>query len=175
MTNPERNVGSEVIGEWFEAHYRALVRFLRRRLHSGHGEIEDLAQETFMRMLRVDRSELIRDPRAYLHQVAANVLLEWRLRARQQRPHSSSAIDDLEAAESIEDRADHEQHGRQLNLAVRELPKMSQAVLILRWQHDLTNEQIALRLGITRRMVKRHLESSYVQLRDRLSRTLRED
>jgi len=175
MTAPERTPGSELVGEWFESHYRSLVRFLGRRLHTGHGEVEDLAQEAFMRMLRVDRTELVRNPQGYLHQVAANVLLEWRLRARQQRPHSSTAVEDLVVPESIEDAADREQRGHYMRLALRELPPLCQAVLMLRWQQDLTNEEIAARLGVTRRVVKRHLEIGYAQLRDRLSKILRHE
>jgi len=159
-----------LVGDLFDGQYKRLVRFLARRLGWHASELEDLAQEAFLRLLRIERTELIRNPQAYLHQVAANVLLEWRLRARQQRPHSSEATGSLPAEESVEELADIAVTRRLMQRALRELPPLCQAVLLLRSQEDLSNEQIAERLGVTRRMVKRHLEIGYAQLRDRLSR-----
>jgi RNA polymerase sigma factor (sigma-70 family) len=158
------------LGDWFDHYHHRLIRFLARRLGGNAAEVEDLAQEAFLRLLRVERRELIRNPSAYLHQVAANVLLEWRLRARQQRPHSSDALGTLEAEGSVEDQAAAHLTRRLMQQALRELPPLCQSVLLLRSRDELSNEQIAERLGITRRMVKRHLEIGYAQLRDRLAR-----
>lgn len=158
-----------LVADWFSGHYRHLVKFLSRRL-GAHAEVEDLAQEAFLRLLRVERAELIRNPHAYLNQVAANVLLEWRLRARQQRPHSSHALESLTVDESLEDEIAQQSTTRLMREAVRELTPLCQAVVLLRSQQDLTNEQIAARLGISRRVVKRHIEIAYAQLRDRLVR-----
>lgn len=160
---------SDPIAGWFGDHYRRLVRFLARRAGGHESEIEDLAQEAFLRLLRVDRTELIRNPSAYLHQVAGNVLIEWRLRARQQRPHSSEALQSLEAEGSVEEQAAAHVTRRLMQQELRELPPLCQAALMLRAQEDLSNQQIAERLGVTRRMVKRYLEIGYAQLRDRLS------
>jgi RNA polymerase sigma-19 factor, ECF subfamily len=168
MTDPLPNAG--LVGALFDGQYKRLVRFLARRLGPNGAEVEDLAQEAFLRLLRIERTELIRNPQAYLHQVAANVLLEWRLRARQQRPHTSEGTDFLPGEESPEEQASAHVTRRLMQRVLRELPPLCQAVLLLRSQEDLSNEQIAERLGITRRMVKRHLEISYAQLRDRLSR-----
>jgi RNA polymerase sigma factor (sigma-70 family) len=171
--SPVAEPRNAAIAEWFDGYHQRLVRFLARRMGGQAAEVEDLAQEAFLRLLRVDRKELIRNPSAYLHQVAANILLEWRLRARQQRPHSSEALGLLEAEDSVEDQAATHLTQRLIQGALRELPPLCQSVLLLRSRDELSNEEIAERLGITRRMVKRHLEIGYAQLRDRLSRVRR--
>ena len=43
-------------------------------------EVQDLAQEVFLRLLRVSNPDLVRHPRAYMLRVAINVLQEWRRR-----------------------------------------------------------------------------------------------
>jgi RNA polymerase sigma-70 factor (ECF subfamily) len=168
VNDPNTQVSSPA-GALFQDSYARLVRFLTRRL-GLHAEIEDLAQEAFLRLLRIDRMDLIRNPQAYLHQVAANVLLEWQLRARQSRPHSSEALEWLEAEGTPEHDAEAHVAGKRMNKALRELPPICQSVLMLRAREDLSNEEIAVRLGVTRRVVKRHLETGYAFLRDRLGR-----
>lgn len=159
-----------LVGDWFGEHYPQLVRFLARRAGARGTQIEDLAQEAFLRLLRVERAELIRHPRAYLYQVATNVLLEWRLRASERQPHSSEPLDGLVTEESAEEAAGVEQMARLVRQELQALPAMCQAVLMLRAQSEFDNQQIAERLGISRRMVKRHLELGYALLRTRLSR-----
>ncbi len=51
----------------------------------GHGavsgaDVNDVAQEVFLRLLRYDRAELIEYPQAYLFKMAANVANEWAIR-----------------------------------------------------------------------------------------------
>src|SRR5262249_57323704 len=58
-----------------------LVRFIARRLRSA-AEARDLAHEAYVRLLRVKRRDLIRDPQAYLYRIAANVLYEFELKKK---------------------------------------------------------------------------------------------
>src|ERR1700721_1445913 len=61
--------------EWRQRWNRSLFQFLRRRVRSSV-DVQDLAQETYLRLLRVDLTE-VRKPLAYLLQVASHVALEW--------------------------------------------------------------------------------------------------
>jgi DNA-directed RNA polymerase specialized sigma24 family protein len=42
-------------------------------------------------------------------------------------------------------------------------------VIFLKLREDMTNDEIAAHLGITRRMVKRHLALGYAELRARMT------
>src|SRR6202790_5047322 len=70
---------------------RSLLQFLGRRVRAAV-DIEDLAQETYLRLLRARDLREVRNPQAYLLRVASHVLIEWR--DRQPRPESLVEMDD---------------------------------------------------------------------------------
>lgn len=155
------------IAAWFDRYHDQLLRFLARGL-SDQSDAQDLAQEVFLRILRVEDPDLIRHPRAYLYRVAVNVIQEWRLRNQrfpvkddhdlEQEPDEGGPIEDIEASERAE----------RLNKAVAKLPARYRAVLMLRVNQGLTHKEVAEELNITPRMVKRHLIKAYAKLRERL-------
>lgn len=157
------------IAAWFDRYHDQLLRFLARGLND-QSEAQDLAQEVFLRILRVEDPDLIRHPRAYLYRVAVNVIQEWRLRNQrfpvkddhdleQEAADESGPVDEIEARERAE----------RLNRAVAGLPARYRAILVLRVNQGLTHKEVAEKLDITPRMVKRHLIKAYAKLRERLS------
>jgi DNA-directed RNA polymerase specialized sigma24 family protein len=58
-----------------------LVRFIARRVRTV-ADARDLAQEAYVRLLRLERKDLIRDPRPYLYRIAANILYEYQLKRK---------------------------------------------------------------------------------------------
>lgn len=156
------------IAAWFDRYHDQLLRFLARGL-SDRADAQDLAQEVFLRLLRVEDPDLIRHPRAYLYRVAVNVIQEWRLRNQrfpvkddydlEQEPDEADPVEEIEASERAE----------RLNRAVAKLPARYRAVLMLRVNQGLTHKEVAEELEMTPRMVKRHLVKAYAKLRERLS------
>jgi DNA-directed RNA polymerase specialized sigma24 family protein len=61
------------LAEWFRELRVPLRRFIARRRGVVAADLDDVAQEVFLRLPRYDREELIADPRGYLFKVAANV------------------------------------------------------------------------------------------------------
>src|SRR5688500_8747662 len=73
-------------------HYRReLHRYLLRRLRRPQ-DLDDLTQEVYMRLLRMDRMECIREPLAYLYSIAANVVADFTL--SEPRRHAPGTPDD---------------------------------------------------------------------------------
>src|SRR5579864_5473659 len=58
-----------------------LVRFIAKRLRSV-ADARDVAHEAYVRLLRVKRKDLIRDPQAYLYRIAVNILYEFELKKK---------------------------------------------------------------------------------------------
>lgn len=155
------------IAAWYDRYHDQLLRFLARGL-GEQADAQDLAQEVFLRILRVEDPDLIRHPRAYLYRVAVNVIQEWRLRNRrfpvkddhdlEQEPDEGEPMEEIEASE----------RARRLNAAVAGLPAHYRAVLTLRVNRGLTHKEVAEELDITPRMVKRYLVKAYARLRERL-------
>jgi hypothetical protein len=75
---------------------RRLRRFLSVRLRNVQ-DVPELAQEVFLRLLRVERHEAIRNPEAYLFTVASHVIHQYALR----RTASPAFVDITEAASEL--------------------------------------------------------------------------
>jgi RNA polymerase sigma-70 factor (ECF subfamily) len=159
---------TELVGDWYDRWHSLLMRVLSNQL-SDRAEVQDLAQEVYLRLLRVDKLDMVRNPRAYLYRVAVNVAGEWRLRARQRKPHTSQELDELVSVEDLERTLEESQTGQAVRQALAELPPTWRRVLVLHCRDDMTYDQIATHLGITRRMVKRYIAKGYAEMRVRMA------
>ena len=65
-----------------EDHGDDLLRYISRRVRTS-ADARDIAQEAYVRLLRTERKDLIRDPMPYLYRIAANVLYEFELKRRE--------------------------------------------------------------------------------------------
>lgn len=135
---------------------RDVIAFLRRRL-SNHADADDLSQEVYIRLLRIKDPGDIRNWRAYVLRVAANVAYEWKLLARNQRFHSSELLETLSESSDTEHEAYIEQRMRALNTAVETLTPKCRTVLMLHRRDQYTYAEIAAKMGISVSMVKKHL------------------
>jgi RNA polymerase sigma factor (sigma-70 family) len=159
---------SRRIAEWARSWNAGLTRFLRRRLPQQI-DAEDLAQEVYVRLLRVEKLELIEEPQAYLYKVAVNVAAEWRMRACNSKPHTADELDALVAATTPETVLSEAEFARQFDDALRAMTPMIRAVIYLKLRDGMTHEEIARHLGITTRMVRRLLTTAYMQLRSSIA------
>lgn len=164
MPSPGR---SQRIAEWARSWNAGLTRYLRRRL-PGRIDPEDLAQEVYVRLLRVEQLDQIKEPQAYLYRVASNVAAEWRMRAVHAKPHSDAELEDLVATATPESLLDDAQFSAQLDAALQGMTAMVRAVVYLKLREDMSHEEIATHLDITPRMVRRMLTTGYAHLRERI-------
>jgi RNA polymerase sigma-70 factor (ECF subfamily) len=158
---------SAQINAWADEWHGDLVNFLARRTRTA-ADAQDLAQEVYMRLLRVERLDLIRKPRSYLLRIAANLVCEWRLKAPQARPHDSSSLAILAAADDPEADAIQERRARYFAAELERLTPAMRAALVLQVRDGLSYEEIAVQMNATRRMVKRYLLEAYARLRARV-------
>ena len=139
---------------------RRLRRFLSVRLRNVH-DVPDLAQEVFLRLLRVDRHETIRNPEAYLFTVASHVIHQHTLR-RSSEPISvdiTEALAELQTPEGEDptQRADGAQRIEALEETLSELPPRVAAALVLQRIGGYTVQEIGDRLGVSRETAKKYL------------------
>ncbi len=156
---------SNRLAEWFYEWRQPLRRFLLRRRAGSAADIEDIAQEVFLRLLRYDRSDLIDHPQAYLYKIAANVSAEWAARSSRSLPHSAEWLVELVDALSPETVAGHGAAEAELQRAIAALPSRQREIVRLHFGEGMTHEDITKQLGLTRRMVKRDLARAYAALR----------
>lgn len=167
-TDPQR----AFLADLEKTHGRRLRRFLSARVRIG-ADVPDLVQEVFLRLLRVEHHEAIRNPQAYLYTVASHVLSQHTLRsaATSEVVRFSTVLAELRAsadadpAAQIETEQLFEELGRDLE---RHAPR-AYATLVLHRYHGLQLKEIAPKLGVSYNMVKRYLAQALAYCQQRLS------
>jgi RNA polymerase sigma-70 factor (ECF subfamily) len=143
-----------------------LLRFLRQRLHSD-AEARDIAQETYLRLIRLGDPDRIENPEAYLFRIASNLL--WEHKLREQGIAGRAPLEETSTVEHTPfDLAISTQMAERVRLALSALPPIQRAVLILHLRDGLTCRDIGLQSGISGSMVKKHLSAALALCRRRL-------
>jgi RNA polymerase sigma-70 factor (ECF subfamily) len=149
-----------------------LRRFLLARVRNT-ADAADLVQEVFLRLLRIADYETIRMPEAYVFALANHVLYQYRLR-RSRRPEVVDIMEVLEEIQTIPEsdpgaQAETQQRVEELEKVLRQLAPRARAALLLHRRDGLSLEEIALRLGVSRPMVKKYLAKALLHCRQCLA------
>ena len=152
---------------------QGLRRFVSARLRNAAADTPDLMQEVYLRLLRIDDHEAIRNPQAYVFTVASHVLHQHAL--RQSTSLDSVGTIDLESRLHADIQSDPaaevetEQAFEALGRSLQKLSPKAYATLILSRCEGLTLEQIGERLGVSRAQVKKYLARALIHMREGLS------
>ena len=152
----------------FAEHRRALQAYFYRRIRAK-SDAPDLAQEVYLRMLRVSDPEAIRNPQLYLYTVASNLVKEHAL--LEQRQANRLDLDAVDVQQwlgelpSLEAEIEGSQMVERLGAVVERLPARWRTALILQNRYGLTYQQIGERLGVSSNMVKKYLAQALGQCR----------
>jgi RNA polymerase sigma-70 factor (ECF subfamily) len=159
----------DLVGDLAHGDERALRELLRRYQrplssfiyrHTGGRDVEDLYQETWLRVLRgAARFDRAKRFSTWLFQIAVNLCRDWHRRApvnvNAQFPANAAATArELERSEAALDAA----------RLLMQLPEPQREVLILRFYHDLTEEEVATVLDCPKGTVKSRLHNALVRL-----------
>jgi RNA polymerase sigma-70 factor (ECF subfamily) len=145
-----------------------LFRFLLSKLAS-RDDASDLMQEAYLRLIRIERPELIRNPETYLFRIASNLVGEFYLKRRNAPPEleieavtsTGQDSDDGAAASHIESGLELSR----LQAIFASLPPLYRDVLILRKRDGLSHEEIAQRLNISPHTVHKYLTRALAKCR----------
>ena len=157
----------------FAEHRGALQAFFRRRIRSK-ADAADLAQEVYVRMLRVSDQEAIRSPVHYLYTVANNLVKEHA--ALDRRQASGIDIDEAPAHEQLETLPqfdgdlDASQRVARLGVVLQQLRPKCRAAVELRFTHGLSFREIAMHLGVSPQMAKKYVVQALSHCRRRMAR-----
>jgi RNA polymerase sigma factor (sigma-70 family) len=142
----------------FDRSGRRLLRYLAARLRDGT-DADDLAQEAYLRLLRVDESLVVRDPRSYALRVATNVANEWGRLSRHRREHVGTDFIDEQESERLGpmEQAANAQQVAAVKRALAGMSPTRRAVVLMHIRDGLTYPQIAAQVGLSVSMVGKHL------------------
>jgi len=139
----------------------ALKRFLRRFIKTRE-DVDDLAQECFLRAFAAESDHSIKSPKAFLYTVAKNLALNELARRANAAVESLGDSNDQDVLEdesrvAVDDEVDGRERIRQLARAIASLPPQCSKVFILRKMQGLSHKEIASRLNISVRTVENHI------------------
>jgi RNA polymerase sigma factor (sigma-70 family) len=152
---------------WFKRWRKPIRQWLSHRSSVPSADLDDLAQEVFLRLLRYSDDIAIDNPQGYLFRIAANVANEWQERSRHRKPHDESWLEELQVEfdDEPENTIAREVAREYMQAAVDKLPPRQREVLLLHVNDGLTYKQIAQRQGLTYRVILRDLTRAYSKLR----------
>lgn len=162
----------KLVESLFAARGDDLLRYLASRLPNGE-DAKDLAQETYLRLLRRNRDELVRHPEAYLFRIAANLMYEHWLKHKPESEQRSPAIDPetLESGERFtEESVAQQQSVDALERVLRVMPATRRKVIVMHRRDGMTYKEISAELGLSVGMVKKHLAKGLARCREQLMR-----
>lgn len=163
-----RKVGEEVRGERADELRDLFVSMRSGIARSVSGivpphEVEDIVQETYVRVCQVAGPRRIRHPKSYLFRTARNLALDSVKRAEHRlgRPWNERLEEgignaDAEVDEVLEQAASAEEFGR-FCAAVRLLPAQARRVFVLKKVYGYSQREIADELGLAQSTVEKHV------------------
>ncbi|MGK5026128.1 sigma-70 family RNA polymerase sigma factor [Janthinobacterium sp. RB2R34] len=156
---------SQAIAGLYSSHHGWLLRWLRGKLPCAD-QAADLAHDTFVRLLAAPPAAMpaLREPRAYLTTVAQRLLIDHYRRLSLEQAWLEALAQQPELLmQSPEERLIILQALQRLDAMLDGLPDAVRSVFLMAHVDDLGYAEIATRLGISERTVKRHLVQAFEQ------------
>ena len=167
----------EPLDTWFKreilAHEASLVRYLFRTWPHRQ-EVFDLRQDVYVRVYEAAAKARPQAPKSFLFATARHLMTD---RIRRKRIVSIDAVGDLDALNvmvediSPEQRISAYEELRRLAEAIDQLPPRCREVVWLRRVDELAQKDVAVRLGITQKVVEKHVMKGMKLLAAALFRT----
>jgi RNA polymerase sigma-70 factor, ECF subfamily len=137
---------------------RPLHEFLWR--HLGGRDVEDLYQETWLRVVRAAaRFDAQRRFSTWLFQIAVNLCRDWHRRPPPE-PYDPATLDGV-----VPDGTARSTDAVDARRLLDALPEPQRAAILLRYYHDLPEDEIAEVLGCPRGTVKSRLHTAMTTLK----------
>lgn len=144
-----------------------LKKFLARYFVNSQ-DIEDVAQETYLRAFVAEQKKHIEQPKAFLFRIAKNVALNELKRKSHQitdfiEDVSASVV--LDTAASAEEEVDAQEVLGLYCEAVASLPEKCRHIFLLRKVHGLAQKEIATRMSLSVSSVEKYLRQGVLTCR----------
>ncbi|THF64872.1 RNA polymerase sigma factor [Pseudothauera nasutitermitis] len=142
-------------------HRDELFAFMRRRL-GDRETAADLTQETFSRMMTYRDAPQIEDHRSMLYRIAHNLIFEYHRSRHRHHATQHVSLDDAGPISldqpPVEDTANDRQVLQVLERTIAGLPRKCRIAFVLTRFDGLTQPQVAEKMGISLRMVEKHIQ-----------------
>ena len=162
---------SKVFGSFLDQQ-RPLKAFISRFVRRPQ-DVDDIAQETFVRAFLAEQKGDIQHPKAYIYRVARNLAFETLTKKSNQM---TSFIEDscdqslLESGENIENTMVVTEKFDRVKVAIAEMPPQCQRVFIMHKVYGFKYREISQQLGISVSTVEKHIMAGLKKCRQSVKR-----
>jgi RNA polymerase sigma factor (sigma-70 family) len=169
---PKSEPDQAVIEALNKEHGTALIRYFQRR-GIAIEQAEDAAQEVFFRLAKRGSLSAIERLDGYLFQTAANVAADVYRKAKSDRTSAHVAYDEALHAPQDHSPEEHLEGREGLRLVIqglKELPERTRTIFLLARLENITQPEIAKRLGVSLATVERDLMRAVTHLAQKVGR-----
>jgi RNA polymerase sigma-70 factor, ECF subfamily len=170
------SVAGEALATEFEALFREHYELVYRTAYSVTGnrsDAEDVLQTIFLRLFRRLPADFDRNPKGYLYRAAINLSLNI---VRSRKPQAPAEdLEQLPAPFETAPPGPDDAIRRALLDAIAQLNPRAVEILILRYEHEYSDAQIARMLGTSRGTIAVTLYRTRARLKKLLSQAIPEE
>lgn len=152
MSDHATTTASSTLESLYGAHHGWLKSWLTRKLQSAF-DADDIAQDTFLRVMGSDSLSTIRDPRSFLCTLAKRVMVDLFRRNALENAY----LEMLALAPSPEERESQLETLQLIDSMLDGLNGKTREAFLLSQLDGLTYSEIALKLGISVSSVKKYM------------------
>lgn len=156
----------QLIAETYLTQFDRLVGFISKKVNDRN-DAEDLAQDAFMRLLNYDREIIPENIHNLLFTVASNLVNDY-LRHLYIKNDVHSSI--MQTADWINEDTEQTVVARDLAILERKklnsMPGQRRVIYIMRMHEGKNSQEIADRLGISKRTAENHFHLGITQMRE---------
>jgi RNA polymerase sigma factor (sigma-70 family) len=165
------HAGDEFVAALFRRHRKGLLWYLKNLVPCPH-EAEDVAQEAYLRLLKVAHldEDLVR-ARNYLFKTATNIALDGHRRRLSRKANLHVAVDSIEVAAEgpdLERIFDVERCASVLRRVLLDVLPRTRTAFLLYWHAEMTYLQIAAELGVSKKKIERDTSLTLAVCRSRI-------
>lgn len=168
LGDPPGEQSDDAMARLFVEHNAALIRFLRLRLDSDQ-DAKEVAQESYVRLLQLDRPGAVSLLRAFLFRTAANLATDRLRRLRVRRATHADPVFENETDDIDPERAAvARQQLMIVEAGLRELPDKVRQVFLLHRLEGLSVAEAGRRLGVSERTACNYVIKAMLHCRRRM-------
>lgn len=157
MSEPATIPASLALESLYSTHHRWLKGWLTHKLQSAF-DADDIAQDTFLRVMGGDALSTIRDPRSFLCTIAKRVMVDlFRRNALEKAYLDMLALMPEALTPSLEERESQLETLQLIDTMLDGISHKAREAFLLSQLEGLTYKDIALKLGVSVSSVKKYV------------------